>query len=61
MNALCITVISCVRNEVLLTYLYHFADDTRIMQLNKSLEVLAQQLNKDISNLSYWLRAKKNA
>ena len=29
------------------------------MQSNKSLEVLAKQLNKDLSNLSYWLRANK--
>ena len=32
---------------------YHFADNTSIMQSNKSLEVLAKQLNKDRSNLSY--------
>ena len=34
---------------------YHFADDTSIMQSKKSLE----QLNKDLSNLLYWLRANK--
>ena len=29
------------------------------MQSNKSLEVLAKHLNKDLSNLSYWFRANK--
>ena len=38
---------------------YHFADDTNIMQSNTSLEVLAKQMNKDLLNLSYWLRANK--
>ena len=37
---------------------YNFADDTN-MQTNKSLEVLAKQMNKDLSSLSYWLRANK--
>ena len=30
---------------------YHFADETNIMQSNKSLEVLAKQLNKSIESL----------
>ena len=38
---------------------YHFADDTSTMQSNKSLEVLAKQLSKDLSNLSYWFRENK--
>lgn len=38
---------------------YHFADDTTIAESNKSLEVLAKQLNKDLSNISYWLRPNK--
>ena len=29
------------------------------MQSNISLEVLAKQMNKDLLNLSYWLRANK--
>ena len=29
------------------------------MQSNKSLEVLSKQLNKNLSNLSYWLRPNK--
>ena len=36
---------------------YHFADDKSIIQSNKSLEILAKQLNKDLSNLLYWLKA----
>ena len=38
---------------------YHFADDTNIMQSNKSLDVLSQNLNKDLKSLSRWLKAKK--
>ena len=38
---------------------YHFADDTSIIQSNPSLERLSKQVNKDLSNLSNWLRANK--
>ena len=38
---------------------YHFADNTNIMQSNKSLEVLDKQLDENLSNLSYWFRANK--
>ena len=38
---------------------YHFADDTSITQFNQSLERLSEQVNKDLSNLSNWLRANK--
>ena len=34
----------------------HFADDTSIIQSNPSLERLSKQVNKDLSNLSNWLR-----
>ena len=39
--------------------LYHFPDDTSIMQSNLSLERLSKQVNKDFSNLSNWLRENK--
>ena len=38
---------------------YQFADDTNIMMSNISLEVLTKQINKDLLNLSYLLRAHK--
>ena len=38
---------------------YNFEDDPNIMQSNISLEVLAKQMNKDLLNLSCWLRANK--
>ena len=38
---------------------YHLADDTSIIQSNLSLERLSKQVNKDLSNLSNWLRANK--
>ena len=37
---------------------HHFADDTSIIQSNPSLE-RSKQVNKDLSNLSNWLRANK--
>ena len=36
----------------------HFADETNIIQSNPLLERLSKQVNKDLSNLSNWLRAK---
>ena len=39
--------------------IYHFSHDTNIMQSNISLEVLAKQMNEDLLNLPYWLRANK--
>ena len=38
---------------------YHFADDTSIIQSNPLLDRLSKQVNKDLSNLSNWLRANK--
>ena len=38
---------------------YHFADDTSIIQSNPLLERSSKQVNKDLSNLSNWLRANK--
>ena len=35
---------------------YHFADDTNIMQSNKSLDVLSKNLNKDLKSLSSGLK-----
>ena len=36
---------------------YHFADNTNIMQSNKSLDVLSKNLNKDLKSISQWLKA----
>ena len=38
---------------------YHFLDDASIIQSNPSLERLTKQVNKELSNLSNWLRANK--
>ena len=37
---------------------YHFADDTSIIQSNPFLDRLSKKVNKDLSNLSNWSRAK---
>ena len=36
---------------------YHFADDTNILLSNKSLELLANEMNQDLKDLSQWLKA----
>ena len=38
---------------------HQLADDTSIMQANKSLGKLVRHINNDLSDLSYWLRANK--
>ena len=38
---------------------YHFADDTSIMQSHSSLQILSKRINKDLSNLSNWLKTNK--
>ena len=38
---------------------YHFADDTNMLQSDKSLKNVAKQMNFDIKNLSQWLKANK--
>ena len=38
---------------------YHFADDTSILQSHSSLQILSKQINKDLFNLSNWLKANK--
>ena len=38
---------------------YHFADDTNIIQSNKSLDVLSKNLNKDLKSLSQSPKANK--
>ena len=37
----------------------HFADDTNILLSNKSVELLAKNMNQDPKNLSQWLKANK--
>ena len=39
--------------------IYHSADDTNIIQSNKSVDVLSKNLNKDLKSLSQWLKANK--
>ena len=38
---------------------YHFADDTNIPCSDKSLYTLANKVNRDIKNLSQWLKANR--
>ena len=38
---------------------HHFADHTSIIQSNPLLEKLSKQVNKDLLNLSNWLKANK--
>ena len=38
---------------------YHFADDTNLLNINKSYQVLQKEVNKDLKSLVSWLSANK--
>ena len=38
---------------------YHFADDTNMLQSDNSLKAVAKRMNFDLKNLSQWLKANK--
>ena len=38
---------------------YHFADDTSVILSSTSLEIYSKRINKDLFNLSNWLKANK--
>ena len=38
---------------------YDFTDDTSIIQSHSSLQILSKRINKDLSNLSNWLKTNK--
>ena len=38
---------------------FHIADDTSIIQSHSSLQILSKWINKDLSNLSKWLKANR--
>jgi hypothetical protein len=38
---------------------YHFADDTNLMLINKSLKKINKHINHDLANLVQWLRSNK--
>ena len=39
---------------------YHFADDTNLLIINKCLSKLNRLINKDLKNLTNWLKCKQN-
>ena len=51
--------INDLHNSVKYTKTYHFADDTSVILPSTSLEILSKQINKDLFNLSNWLKANK--
>ena len=51
--------INDLHKSIIFSKTYHFANDTSIIQSNPSLERLSKQVNKDLPNLSNWLRANK--
>ena len=44
---------------VIYSKVYHFADDTNLLQSDNSLKNVAKQMNFDLKNLSQWLKANK--
>ena len=51
--------INDLHNSVKYAKTYHFADDTSVLLSSTSLEILFKPINKDLFNLSNWLKAKK--
>ena len=48
-----------LHNSVRYAKTYHFADDTSVILSSTSLEILSKRINKDLFNLSNWLKANK--
>ena len=46
-------------NDLHKSITYHFADETSIIKSNPLLDRLSKQVNKDLPNLSNWLRTNK--
>ena len=38
---------------------HHFADDTNLLYINKSLKVLCKKINFDLKGITDWLNAKR--
>ena len=51
--------INDLHNSVRYAKTYHFADDMSVILSSNSLEILFKQINKDLFNLSNWLKANK--
>ena len=51
--------INDLHNSVRYAKTYHFADDTSVILSSTSLEILSKRINKDLFNLSNWLKANK--
>ena len=51
--------INDLHNSVRYAKTYHFADDSCVILSTTSLEVLFKRINKDLFNLSDWLKASK--
>ena len=51
--------INDLHNSVRYAKTYHFADDTSVILSSTSLEILSKRINKDLFNLSNWLKASK--
>ena len=39
--------------------MFHFADDTNLLNISKSYKSLQKELNKDLKNINHWLIANK--
>ena len=51
--------INDLRNAIHNSIVHHFADDTNLLYVNKSLKVIQNKINKDLKSLVTWLRANK--
>ena len=51
--------INDLNNAVIHSIVYHFADDTSILNVNKSIKKINSSVNHDLKHLCVWLRANK--
>jgi hypothetical protein len=51
--------INDLRNAIYHSTVHHFADDTNLLYINKSLRAIQNKINKDLKSLCTWLRANK--
>ena len=51
--------INDLHNAIKYCKVYHFADDTNLLHIDKSLKKMQKQINMDLKSLYYWLLANK--
>ena len=53
--------INDLHNAIKFSQSFHFADDTCLLNIQKTISTINKSLNKDLKELSFWLNANKIA